>query len=116
MPGWVTGVVSGIDDWYDWLTDEKTESATGPDEARDENEILNEKLWELAVEEGDTMWLEWVENHIWTYVGLSAPMLGAVNPLRSVISGENMGLPIQDEVARIMELSKSRSISHPLLY
>ena len=25
------------------------------------------------------------------YVGLSAPMLGALNPLRAVISGENMG-------------------------
>ena len=25
------------------------------------------------------------------YVGLSAPMLGAINPLRAVISGENMG-------------------------
>ena len=50
----------------------------------------NEKFWELAKHEGDEKWLEWIETHIWTYVGLSAPMMGAVNPLRAVISGENM--------------------------
>jgi len=38
-------------------------------------------------------------------VGLSAPLLGAVNPLRAVISGENMGMPITEESARKMELS-----------
>ncbi len=47
-----------------------------------------------------------METHIWTYVGLSAPMLGAVNPMRAVISGENMGLPISDHDARDMEVSK----------
>jgi hypothetical protein len=65
------------------------------------------QLWELATHEGDDNFRDWVENHIWTYIGLSAPMLGAVNPLRAVISGENMGLPIADEIAREMELSKS---------
>ncbi len=65
-------------------------------------------LWELAEMEGDELWYKWMETHIWTYVGLSAPMLGAVNPLRAVISGENMGLPISDEVARVMELSKCK--------
>jgi hypothetical protein len=33
-------------------------------------------------------------------------MLGAVNPMRAVISGENMGLPIADDIARDMELSE----------
>lgn len=66
----------------------------------------NEDLLELADIQGDELWYKWIEQHIWTYVGLSAPMLGAVNPLRAVISGENMGLPISDEVARVMELSK----------
>jgi len=63
------------------------------------------QLWELAQVEGDAEWLEWINKHIWTYVGLSAPLLGAINPLRSIISGENMGLPITDEDARLMELS-----------
>lgn len=44
--------------------------------------------------------------HIWTYVGLAAPLLGAPGPLRSVLSGENMGLPFTDEEARILELCK----------
>lgn len=63
------------------------------------------KLWELAKIEGDTSWLEWINSHIWTYVGLSAPLLGAMNPLRAVISGENMGMPMTEESARKMELS-----------
>jgi Lecithin:cholesterol acyltransferase len=63
------------------------------------------RLHHLAELEGDEAWLEWIERHIWTYVGLSAPMLGAVNPLRSVVSGENMGVPISEEVARNMELT-----------
>lgn len=69
------------------------------------NGTKHEKLWELAQIEGETNWYEWIETHIWTYVGLSAPLLGAVNPLRAVISGENMGLPVADQDARVMELS-----------
>jgi hypothetical protein len=69
------------------------------------NEVLESQLWELAKYEGDEKFLEWLETHVWTYVGLSSPLLGAVNPLRAVISGENMGLPIHDRVAREMELT-----------
>eukprot|EP00980_Cylindrotheca_fusiformis_P020786 scaffold7765_cov49-Cylindrotheca_fusiformis.AAC.1 len=65
----------------------------------------HEQFWELAVDEGDAKWAEWIQAHIWTYVGLSAPHLGAMNPLRAVISGENMGLPITDAVAREMEVT-----------
>lgn len=65
----------------------------------------HEKLWELGQMEGEDNWYEWIETHIWTYVGLSAPLLGAPNPLRAVISGENMGLPVSDADARTMELT-----------
>ena len=63
------------------------------------------QLWELAQVKRDAEWLEWINKHIWTYVGLSAPLLGAINPLRSIISGENMGLPITDEDARLIFVS-----------
>jgi hypothetical protein len=63
------------------------------------------KLWELAKMEGDSQWIDWLGKHVWTYVGLAAPLLGAPGPLRSVLSGENMGLPFTDEEARILELS-----------
>ena len=63
------------------------------------------KLWELAKMEGDSHWIDWLGKHVWTYVGLAAPLLGAPGPLRSVLSGENMGLPFTDEEARILELS-----------
>jgi hypothetical protein len=86
--------------WFDDLWN----SYFGPNPDAD-----SEKDWqfrELAKIEGDEKFVEWLETHIWTYVGLSAPLLGAVNPLRSVISGENMGLPLSDDLARRIELSK----------
>lgn len=62
------------------------------------------KLYDLAKVEGDAEWIDWLGKHIWTYVGLSAPLLGAPGPLRSVLSGENMGLPFTHEEARGLEL------------
>jgi hypothetical protein len=56
----------------------------------DKDDLQRAKLVELSKIEGDTKWLQWLHNHIWTYVGLSAPLIGAVNPLRAVLSGENM--------------------------
>ncbi len=55
------------------------------------------QLYELAKVEGDMNWIAWLDKHIWTYVGLAAPLLGAPGPLRSVLSGENMGLPFTHE-------------------
>lgn len=45
----------------------------------------HDQLWELAQAKGDEDWLDWIHDHIWTYVGLSAPLLGAINPVRAVI-------------------------------
>mmetsp|Transcript_3069 Transcript_3069/g.5362 ORF Transcript_3069/g.5362 Transcript_3069/m.5362 type:complete len:617 (+) Transcript_3069:79-1929(+) len=47
----------------------------------------------------------WVTRHVWAHVGLSAPLLGASNPLKCVLSGEGFGLGITDEQARRMELT-----------
>lgn len=73
-----------------------------------ENRIIrrDRSLWELAEIEGDAAWLEWIDTHIWSYIGLSAPLLGATNTLRSVVSGENMGMPLAEDVARRVELCK----------
>ena len=35
------------------------------------------KLWELAKIDGDSEWIDWLGKHVWTYVGLAAPLLGA---------------------------------------
>jgi Lecithin:cholesterol acyltransferase len=88
------------------LDDEMTKSMKKamPTET-DEMETTKNELMELAIEEGDEAWYEWIEQHVWTYVGLAAPLLGAVNPVRSVISGESMGLPVSDEAARWIELT-----------
>lgn len=136
LSGWMSGIATEVDEWYDWFMAEggsrhykedsssenkeqeplKSDGNDGngnngndPRTAANNggNTMRRNQLWELAKHEGDEKWLQWLETHIWTYVGLSAPMLGAVNPLRAVISGENMGLPIQDNVAREMEISKS---------
>lgn len=116
--GWITGVASSIDEIYEWLMSEeatkqqqkdpnapKKGTASNPEDDYVMDSTTKAQFWELAVDEGDANWLEWIEAHIWTYVGLSALHLGAINPLRAVISGEHMGLPITDEMAREMELS-----------
>lgn len=132
LPGWVAAV-PGFDNLLGWFAsqllqadskihdsemdglDQDTSKRTSHEEKQvegndnlsyDDDEARDAQFRELAIEEGDAKWLEWLEKHIWTYIGLSAPLLGAVNPLRAVISGENMGLPINDEMARYMEVSK----------
>ena len=58
-----------------------------------------------AKERGKKRTDEWLAVHVGTYVGLSAPLLGAVNPLRAVLSGEPMGLPIPEKDAKGLERS-----------
>lgn len=107
--GWLSGVTNGFDElWNTYFGEEVGDNKPKPRETpRRESEATQQEwqFWELAKHEGDEAYLKWMEAHIWTYVGLSAPLLGAVNPLRSVISGENMGLPFTDEIARKLELS-----------
>ncbi|CAB9519979.1 Phospholipid--sterol O-acyltransferase [Seminavis robusta] len=103
LPGWMSGVVTGFDEW--WSAYFSARESIGGNEESTDADGRHPQLWELAKIEGDGNWIDWVEEHIWTYVGLSAPLLGAINPLRAVLSGENMGLPISDEVAREMELT-----------
>ena len=101
--GWLSVVTSGLDElWQSYFAEEPP-----PPDASDAPADKHWQFWELAKHEGDERYMEWMEKHLWTYVGLSAPLLGAVNPLRSVISGENMGLPFSDEMARQLELSES---------
>jgi len=103
LPGWMSGVVSDFDEW--WSSTQEKEGSDGRDVLPHMQSEKHQQLWELAQMEGDDNWIEWIEKHVWTYVGLSAPMLGAVNPLRAVISGENMGLPVPDDSARHMEIT-----------
>ena len=105
LPVWMNGVVSSFDELYEWIMTSEHDEDVYHHVGGDDNK-RHAQLWELAVSDGDDNWQQWVKTHIWTYVGSSAPMLGAVNPLRSVISGENMGLPLSDEAARTMEVSK----------
>lgn len=71
------------------------------------------QLYEMAKVEGDSDYTMWLGKHIWTYVGLAAPLLGAPGPLRSVLSGENMGLPFTDEEARGLELCECPVVHVP---
>ena len=55
---------SQLDEWWNAYFADSTS----------ENENRKKQLWELAQIEGDEKYVEWLENHIWTYVGLSAPV------------------------------------------
>eukprot|EP01041_Mallomonas_annulata_P010291 gene10291-21479_t len=47
----------------------------------------------------------WITRHIWTYVGISAPLLGAPGALRSVVSGNTLGIPVSEAQARDIEVT-----------
>ena len=70
-----------------------------------QHENANATLVETAKRNGEKRWHEWIESHIWTYAGLSAPHIGAVNPLRAAISGETMGLPVAEDTIREIEIT-----------
>lgn len=85
------------------LVGNAADSASNSDEefrigSIDENTIESdaEYLWELAEAEGEMAMLEWLESNIWTYVGLSAPLLGALGPLRYVTVSKNNKLYFYD--------------------
>jgi hypothetical protein len=61
--GWTYSFTSGLDEWWNTYFDD----SSNEDEKR-------KQLWELAQIEGDENYVEWLEKHIWTYVGLSAPV------------------------------------------
>lgn len=62
-PGWAASFVGLADDWWNAYFAE----------SQDE-ESRRKQLWELAEMEGDENYVAWLEKHIWTYVGLSAPV------------------------------------------
>lgn len=86
LPGWMSGVVSGFDEWWSaYFSSQKDGDSNAHGEDLEHPNSRHPQLWELAKIEGDEKWIEWLEAHIWTYVGLSAPMLGAINPLVSLL-------------------------------
>ena len=102
--GWLGGLLDGAQDGTRGGTGDGAGDGDGNGHGDgDERELAH--ILELSRIKGNQLWLKWIDDHIWTYVGLSAPLLGAVNPVRAVISGENMGLPMTDAVARRLELS-----------
>ena len=97
LPGGVSG--NGVDQDYVGLKDvdsgsndkqknrsdphEDDESNQNSENARNDNNKHGDsnrkypKLWDLAKVEGDRNFVDWLGKHIWTYVGLAAPLLGA---------------------------------------
>lgn len=45
-------------------------------------------------------WDKWLRKHVWTYVGIAAPLLGSPGALKSVMSGHTFGLTISEAQAR----------------
>ena len=41
-------------------------------------------------------WRAWIDRHLWCYVGLGAPLLGAVGALKPTLTGETFGLSISE--------------------
>ena len=95
-------IIHGIDDLLHKVIPSSTSSSTTLRQSllRQEREFV-----ELTEIEGDAAYVAWLDRHLWTYVGLSPPLLGASNTVRCVLSGEKMGLPMSEELARRIELT-----------
>ena len=54
---------------------------------------------------------EWLDRHIGTYVAVGAPLLGAPEPVKAVLSGVRFGLPITDPQVRNMSNNWGSSLA-----
>eukprot|EP01134_Creolimax_fragrantissima_P001812 CFRG1812T1 len=50
-------------------------------------------------------WKSWVKDHISSYYGLGAPLLGSIDPVRGLMVGSNMGMPFSNALARNMAMT-----------
>ena len=48
---------------------------------------------------------EWIEGHIWCYIGFGAPLLGSLDGIKAHANGITMGLPITELQARDMAIT-----------
>ena len=110
--GWLSNLARKADDMRARISEmakelnlDSASSIFKKSQESDDSEEVDEILWEIAKMDGIIAYREWLTKHIWTYVGLGAPMLGAPAPTRSVISGETMGLPMTDKSARDLEIT-----------
>jgi hypothetical protein len=64
------------------------------------NNVFRYFLEWLKHEKGAFHWEEWIRTHISVYFAVGAPMLGANEPVKAMISGLTFGLPIPLDDAR----------------
>lgn len=60
LPGWMSRAVPDFDEWF---------ASTYSDIKKTVNPEKHKQLWELALTEGDDSWIDWIREHIYTYVG-----------------------------------------------
>ena len=72
--GWMTsGPLAGFDEW--WNDYFSTATANNPED--DNIEAKHKQFRELAELEGDENYYQWLDEHIWTYVGLVSTCIGS---------------------------------------
>jgi ABC-type oligopeptide transport system ATPase subunit len=62
LPGWVTGVA--MEEELQRPEGVKTRSESSNDEAIDID--MESQFWELAKDEGDEKYFDWLQSHVWT--------------------------------------------------
>ena len=61
----------------DAKSNQSSENAHNNDKKHRDPKRKYPKLWDQAKVEGDRDFIDWLGKHIWTYIGLAAPLLGA---------------------------------------
>ena len=61
--------------------------------------------WLRLVDKPSMGYEKWMRKHIWSYIGMAAPLLGSPGALKSVMSGHQFGLTITEMQARELQLT-----------
>lgn len=66
------------------------------------NNVFRYFLEWLKLEIAPKMYTQWLDEHIYAYFAIGAPLLGAIETIKAALSGFTSGLPIAEGTARLM--------------
>ncbi|XP_021281130.1 phospholipid--sterol O-acyltransferase isoform X1 [Herrania umbratica] len=66
------------------------------------NHVFRYFLEWLKLEIAPKQYIQWLDEHIYAYFAVGAPLLGAIETVKAALSGNTFGLPVSEGTARLM--------------
>ncbi|XVF32348.1 hypothetical protein REPUB_Repub17cG0074100 [Reevesia pubescens] len=74
------------------------------------NNVFRYFLEWLKLEIAPKQYIRWLDEHIYAYFAVGAPLLGATETVKATLSGDTFGLPVSEGTARLMSNSFGSSL------